>query len=236
MKHTRLAQHFLCVLLVFLSLNGCKSVPSGAVDDVARALQRADDYADDALKLAQQAQQHADEARQATNLQKYLDEVAAANRAAQEAREAAENAQTYKNLIDDQAVVNKVNNASEETAALMNRLRLFAYQTEVDEISSRIIQENLVVEEELAGAVKEVVTAAFCSTLAEALVGPLPGNQEIKDTVRFRSILSNINLENVEDIIAEAIHREAQTLVTNLQQQEEKDNYKDACEELVGLF
>ena len=232
MKHSRFINLLLAMLVVFVSLSGCRSVPPSVVDDVALSASRlADDYADDAVKLAQQAQKHADNASEATTLQKYLDEVAASNRAAQEAQEAAQNAQSYANQVDDPNLVRKVEEASTVSNSLLNR---FFYQAEVDQISRNIIQENNLgtMDEHTEKIVKEVLNVTFCYTISNEFVGQFPSQQQIRDEMLARSEQKELNLANFEWSLSKSIADQAYAL----QKREDLQNYRDACEKIMGLF
>jgi hypothetical protein len=228
MKRSRLTHFLLSMLIGLMSLSGCRSVSPGVVDDAARALQQADD----ALRLAQQ---HADEASRATTLQKYLDEVAAANRAAQEAQDAAQRAKSYANQVDDPSLVRKAEDASSTSNSLLNR---FIYQVEVDQISRNIIQENNLgsMDEHTEKILKDVLNVTFCYTISNEFIGQFPSAEQIRLEMLARSGQKGLDLANFETSLSRSIEAKAYALAASLQRQEDLQNYKDACENLMDLF
>jgi hypothetical protein len=244
MKRTRFVHLFLAVV-VFVSLSGCKGVSPAVTNNIDDVLLRARDVTKLAVQQADEAkaaQKLASQVSNGSKLQQILDD---ADDAARLAQQHADEVARLQNQVDDIALqkllaaeVTKANEAARQAsiAAAITRLRLATYQTSIDEISSRIAQNNLIIEDEFTEElVKEVLTKAFCFTVASALSGYTVSMDDIKQQIQDRAESRDLILTNVEEMLSNAIANETNKLVENLQSQEDRENYIEACEAVLEL-
>jgi hypothetical protein len=245
MKRTRFVIQFLAVLTVFVSLSGCIFTSPAVTNNVDDVLLRARDVTKLAVQQADEAkaaQKLASQISDGSKLQQILDD---ADDAARLAQQHADDVARLQNQVDDVALqkllaaeATKANEAARQAsiAAAITRLRLVTYQTRIDEISSGIVQNNLKIEDEFTEElVKEVLTKAFCFTVASALSGYTVSMDDIQQQIQDRAESRGLILTNVEEMLSNAIANETNRLVESLQSQEDRENYIEACEAVLEL-
>lgn len=244
MKRTRFVHLFLSMLLVFLSLSGCRTAPPPAVtnniDDLIRA-------------AAQEAIEHAARAKNAQNLANQVSDgnelrtlLNQANEAASAADKAASRAKSLQSQIDDAALrelldtnVDEAQRAAEEAqaaAAIINGFRTFiAYHQNIRQISLNIIEETITVQDEsIRNRLQEVLTHSLCFAVAGALSGHFPARDEIQQRVQTRADLKKVTLTDPNGKISEAIETQAVRLLKALND-DELQIYKEVCETVLKI-
>ena len=250
MKRSRSLHLFLSVLFILVSLSACKSVPpleanktgamtgGGITKTIVQALAKlAVKYGDDALN----AQKLALQARGLNNLDELLVQQKRAVEASRLAQTNAAKAVALQQKLDDLARVQvaddvlRAQQAADDAKAIagsMARLRLFAYQMKVKEITTRVIDN---VPNEFQEAAKEVVTEVFCDVLGKRLAGPMPSRELVKFSVHIRLITVVPDPDALSATITDSIRAEADYLAKSLQWQDEVDGYKGACGAILDL-
>lgn len=249
MKRTHLLHLLLPVLVLFVSLSGCRTAPPPAVtnslDDLVRtAANLAHQHADEAL-----AAKIAAEAADGDELRLLMSQ---ADEAALKARQYADEAASLQSQIDDLAARNQVaddvlraQQAADEAAsqrAAINRIimsmRKQTIHSSIDDVTNRIVQQvdfsGEAGEQQSIKWLDEIVADSFCDLFVDTVAtGELPTQAEVQDAVVENAVNSSLDISGIYDIVSKELI-DVYSQLASVKTVDQLDSYKEACQTALG--
>lgn len=244
MKRSGFVLLFLAVLVVFVSLSGCKSVSpavTNSIDDIIKAANLASKYKEEALAIKIAA-----EAADGDELRLLMSQ---ADEAALLARKYADEAVSLQSQIDDLAARNQVADdvlramqAADEAAAqraavntLFLSLRKPIVHTSMTNATNRIVPRvtfggDAGEQQQTIKWLDKIVAGSFCDLLVDTVAsGELPTQAEVQNAVADNAVISSLDFSGIYDIVSEELIVVFSQFASG-KTVDELASYKDACE------